>query len=359
MKEVGVEMRFIHMADAHLGVQPDKGKPWSADREQEIKDTFVKVVQDAENKQVDLLLIAGDLFHMPPSEGMLRDVDYILSRLTKTKTIMIAGNHDYMKPDSPMANYKFSSKTICLSADKISNVYMKDLNVCVTGFSYSSKENEDDILNHIKPAKAGAFNILLAHGGDAKHLPFNKKNLKESNFDYVALGHIHKPEVIKDNAVIMAGSLEPIDYTDTGARGYIYGEVVDGIVKTEFVPVAQRSYMNLLINIKPDHTPRMILDLVDRQIQNLGTRNIYRILVKGHNHNRDVFDFSTLVNRYNIYEVVTEASEVYDLQKLYEDNQNNLVGRFINQLSDNYYGDEICKKAVHYGLDVLLKTGEQ
>ena len=105
MKEVGVKMRFIHMADAHLGVQPDKGKPWSADREQEIKDTFVKVVQDAENKQVDLLLIAGDLFHMPPSEGMLRDVDYILSKLTKTKTIMIAGNHDYMKPDSPMANY--------------------------------------------------------------------------------------------------------------------------------------------------------------------------------------------------------------------------------------------------------------
>jgi hypothetical protein len=135
--------------------------------------------------------------------------------------------------------------------------------------------------------------------------------------------------------------------------------VVDGIIKTEFVPVAQRSYMNLLINIKPDHSPRMILDLVDRQIQNLGTRNIYRILVKGHNHNRDVFDFSTLVNRYNIYEVVTEASEAYDLQQLYEDNQNNLIGRFINQLSDNYYGDEICKKAVHYGLDVLLKTGEQ
>ena len=113
-------MKFIHMADVHLGVQPDKGKPWSEDRAQEIKDTFVKVIQDAEDRQVDLLLIAGDLFHMPPSEGMLRDVDYILSRLTKTKTILIAGNHDYMKPDSPMANYQFSSRTICLSADKIS-----------------------------------------------------------------------------------------------------------------------------------------------------------------------------------------------------------------------------------------------
>ena len=190
-------------------------------------------------------------------------------------------------------------------------------------------------------------------------MPFNKKNLRESNFDYVALGHIRKPEVIKENAVIMCGSLEPIDYTDTGARGYIYGEVTDGKVKTEFVPVAQRSYMNLLINIKPDHTPPMILDLVDKQIRNLGTQNIYRILVKGQNHNHDVFDFSSLMDKYNIYEVITEQAGEYDLNALYQENRNNLVGKFIGQLSDNYYSDEICKKAVHYGLDVLLKTGER
>lgn len=358
-KEAGVKMRFIHMADVHLGVQPDKGKPWSADREQEIKETFIKVIEEAEEKKIDLLLIAGNLFHMPPSEGMLRDVDYILSKLTKTKTIIIAGDCDYMQPDSPMANYQFSSKTICLSSEKISNVYMKDLNTCVTGFSYYSKENEDDILNHIKPAKPGAFNILLAHGGDAKHLPFNKKALRDSNFDYIALGHNHKPEVIKENAVIMAGSLEPIDYTDTGARGYIYGEVIDGVVRTEFVPAAKRNYMNLLLNIKPDHTPPMLTDLVDRQIQNLGTQNIYRILVKGQNHNRDVFDFASLVEKYNIYEVISDVAPEYDLSKLYEENQNNLIGKMISQLSDDYYSDEITKKALHYGLDVLLKTGEQ
>lgn len=352
-------MKFIHMADVHLGVQPDKGKKWSKDREQEIKDTFVRVIGEAEAKQVDLLLIAGDLFHMPPSEGMIRDVDYILSKLTKTKTIMIAGSNDYMKPDSPLANYQFSSKTICLSADKISNVYMKDLDVCVTGFSYNSKENEEDIINHIKPAKPGAVNILLAHGGDSKHLPFNKKILRESNFDYIALGHIHKPEIIKENAVIMAGSLEPIDYTDTGARGYVYGEIVDGRVKAEFVPAARRTYMNLLLKIKPEHTPQGILELVDRQIRNLGTDNIYRILVKGQNYNRDVFDFSPLVERYNIYEVITEMAPEYDLARLYEENQNNLIGRFIGTLSDHYYSDEVARKALHYGLDVLLKTGEQ
>ena len=57
--------------------------------------------------------------------------------------------------------------------------------------------------------------------------------------------------------------------------------------------------------------------------------------------------------------MVTELSDDYDLNKLYEENKDNLIGKFINQLFDNYYSDEVCKKAIHYGLDVLLKTGEQ
>ena len=104
----------------------------------------------------------------------------------------------------------------------------------------------------------------------------------------------------------------------------------------------------------------MILDLVDRQIRNLGEQNIYRILVKGHNHNHDVFDFTSLTEKYNIYEVVTEDTvSEYDLNQIYAENQDNLIGKFVNQLSDNYYNDEVCRKAIHYGLDVLLKTGDK
>ena len=81
--------------------------------------------------------------------------------------------------------------------------------------------------------------------------------------------------------------------------------------------------------------------------------------MKGHNHNHDVFDFTNLINKYNIYEVVTEDSrDEYDINMIYQDNQDNLIGRFVNQLADNYYNDEIYKKAVNYGLDVLLKNAQ-
>jgi hypothetical protein len=55
--------------------------------------------------------------------------------------------------------------------------------------------------------------------------------------------------------------------------------------------------------------------------------------------------------------VVTEDSrDEYDINQIYQENQDNLIGKFVNQLSDNYYNDEIYKKAVNYGLDVLLKS---
>ena len=59
-------MKFIHIADVHLGAVPDKGYPWSKKREEEIWRTFRSLVRRAEEEQVDLLLIAGDLFHRQP-----------------------------------------------------------------------------------------------------------------------------------------------------------------------------------------------------------------------------------------------------------------------------------------------------
>ena len=49
-------VRFLHVADVHLGVEPDAGKPWSKKRRQDIWDSFAEVVEMAGQKQVDFLL---------------------------------------------------------------------------------------------------------------------------------------------------------------------------------------------------------------------------------------------------------------------------------------------------------------
>ena len=41
-------MRFIHVSDVHLGMIPDKGKPWSDVRAKEIEETFDRILDIAE-----------------------------------------------------------------------------------------------------------------------------------------------------------------------------------------------------------------------------------------------------------------------------------------------------------------------
>lgn len=70
-------MRFIHLADVHLGAAPDAGYPWCGRRENEIWETFQKVIEDVREKHIQLLLICGDLFHRQPLRKEVRDVNYL------------------------------------------------------------------------------------------------------------------------------------------------------------------------------------------------------------------------------------------------------------------------------------------
>ena len=90
-------MRFIHIADVHLGAQPDAGPLYSENRGRELWDTFEYVLGVCEDERTDLLLIAGDLFHRQPLLRELKEVDYLFSRLSHTKVVLIAGNHDYIR----------------------------------------------------------------------------------------------------------------------------------------------------------------------------------------------------------------------------------------------------------------------
>ena len=49
---------------------------------------------------MEMLLIAGDLFHRQPLRRELKELDYLFSKLTMTEVVIIAGNHDYLKRDS-------------------------------------------------------------------------------------------------------------------------------------------------------------------------------------------------------------------------------------------------------------------
>ena len=274
-------MRFIHLADVHLGAVPDRGCPWSSRREEEIWETFRRVIAGIRENPVDLLFIAGDLFHRQPLLRELKEVNNLFSTIPDTRVYLMAGNHDYIKADSFYRDFQWEKNVTFFKNEQLTCVKDEKLDVYVYGLSYEHQEIENPLYDSIHPAEGEGVHILLAHGGDAKHIPMNIKSIAASGFDYIALGHIHKPQIlIRDNAAY-AGALEPVDRNDLGDHGYIEGHLENGRLKTNFVPFACRSYEQILLMLREDSTQASLEDMLKADLANKGRMNIYRIVIQG------------------------------------------------------------------------------
>ena len=93
-------MRFIHTGDIHLGAMPESRKEWAKNRGDEIWQTFERLIKKIKAQPVDMLIIAGDLFHRQPLLRELKEVDYLFSTIPETKVVLCAGNHDAIKKGS-------------------------------------------------------------------------------------------------------------------------------------------------------------------------------------------------------------------------------------------------------------------
>ena len=354
-------MRFIHIADVHLGASPDAGKAYSAIRPKELWDTFEHVIEVCEREKTDLLLIAGDLFHRQPLLHELKEVNFLFSSLSHTKVVLIAGNHDYIKKDSYYRTFSWSENVYPLFGEEMEYVEFPELQTAVYGFSYYSREIPEAKYDTAAACGIQPFEILLAHGGDEKHIPIHRDKLEQSGFAYVALGHIHQteekldkgPVFLKRQQVLYAGSLEPIDRNDIGTHGFIEGEIRPEGVWSRRVPCAKRQYIHLRIPVDETQTSGSLYRILKRMVEDKGVENIYKIVLKGCRDADVVFDTAHMDAYGNILEILDETHPVYDFARLAEENPHNLLGEYIRMLQD-CSENSVEYKALCEGVEAIL-----
>lgn len=348
-------MRFFHVADIHLGASPDEGFPWGKKRKEEIWESFRRLIARAEEEKIDLLLIAGDLFHRQPLLRELKEVNYLFSTLTRTKVVFIVGNHDYWKKGSFYEGFSWCRNVVCLGSAACQRVVFSDLHTAVYGLSYHSREIREPLYDGLNPERDGRFSILLAHGGDEKHIPMDRRKLLASGFDYIALGHIHKPQILEKDRMAYAGALEPLDKNDCGPHGFLSGEYADGKLRISFVPWALRDYRVLEIETGRETTDFSLEEEISRRIQENGRENIYRIRLYGFRDTDIVFQTERYRRLGNLVEIVDDTEPAYDFEKLRECHAEDVIGCFIDKLYRPDM-DEIQKKALSYGVQALLEV---
>lgn len=372
-------MKFIHIADVHLGAVPDSNMPWAKERQNEIWESFKNIIAVCNEEKADLLLIAGDLFHKQPLVRELKEVNYLFSTLETARVVLMAGNHDYIGARSNYPGFKWNERVHMFLSDSLESVNFPDINTTVYGLSYFSRDIEESMYDNIdissteyphtdiktlninsKSRNEQVINILLAHGGDEKNIPINKKKLLGHGFDYIALGHIHKPEIIS-NRMAYSGSLEPLDKNETGQRGYIIGEVTEGgtnSTEIRFVSSSHREYKSIEVNADQDMTNSALADRVKDEIRKQGKDNIYQIFIRGFRDENIHFDKEAIYPLGYIIDVIDESVPDYDFDALYRENADNMIGMFIKRINESENQDEINRKALYYGIEALLGAKE-
>lgn len=313
------------------------------------------MLEVCETKHVEMLLIAGDLFHRQPLRRELKELDYLFAKLSMTQVVIIAGNHDYLKADSYYRTFQWSKNVHMILDREITCVEFPAYSLAVYGMSYDAKQITEECYRDAVAQRRQPYEILLAHGGDDSHIPVKKENLLGLGYDYIAMGHIHKPQVICPDKIAYAGALEPIDKNDTGAHGYIYGEITTKGCRIKFVPFACRSYIHQKIEVNPSMTEHELKETVAKVIDEKGKENIYKIILDGLRDPDISYDADTLDPYGNVIEVTDQTRPAYRFDRLKETNKGNILGVFITEM-EQYPQDSLEYQALCEGVRALMET---
>lgn len=356
---------FIHSGDIHLGTTfktASFGKSKGEERRRELWNSFQRLIDYAIEKDNDLIILAGDLFE----EDMftIRDINKlkdILSIAKAQKIIIIAGNHDKLNLKSMYNRVKWPENTLILNDKGISKLEFEDMKLTLHGYSWANT-NEDlkELLTKIEK-NPNHHNILVLHAdtSDNKdYLPLDLKQLKALEMDYIALGHIHKPQFLEYN-IAYCGSLEPLDFGETGKRGFIEGKL--GETNTfKFKPFSKREFYIKELELSENMTLNEITEKIKEITEGEYYKNFYRVILKGvMPFYIDLEDIKTLLQEefYHI-ELINKYRRDFDIEMIKKENENNIISKYINSFTEKELEDEIIKDAFYMGLYALLEGGE-
>ena len=335
-------MKFIHTADIHLGA--------AFLEKNQLFESFERIIEDAKNEKVDVLMISGDLFNKQPLLKELREINALFSRIGNTKVFIIAGNHDFIKKDSYYNSFNWNENVIFIKGNKISRIDVDKLNLSIYGMSYHNREIRENIYDNLTPDNEERINILMAHGGDETHGPINFQSLNDSGFDYIALGHIHKYSEPINNYAIYPGSIEPLDINETGAHGYVYGEITKTGRLIEFRSIAKKRCIHYELDVTGKDSNFGIIEELKKIIDKDA---YYKINLIG--KSKIDLNLGLFYNIKNVVKVVDNTSLDYDIDKLLKDNENGILGEYIkNFVINNISPSEIEKKSNEYAIKALI-----
>lgn len=324
-------MKILHLSDIHLGSSFSHGKinPKTGlnTRLEDFTKSLKTCIDSAIASEVDLVLFGGDAFpDSTPAPYIQSAFANEFRRLAHANipTVLLVGNHDqhsqglggaslsiYDRLGVPnfIVGEKITTHTINTKSGEIQVITLPWL----TPNILLSKEETEGLsmekiqmllIQKIEPileAQVRKLNpqiptILLGHLmaeraniGAERYLAVGKgfqvplSLLIRPEFDYVALGHVHKHQNLNPQnnpPVVYPGSIERVDFSEEKEeKGYVLVEIVDKQVHWQFCPLPTRPFITIEVDVTSSNAPQeKIIDAIAaNKIQEAVVRLIYRL----------------------------------------------------------------------------------
>jgi len=305
-------IRMLHFADVHIGMEnygridPETG---TSSRVRDFLDRLDEVIDYAIDHEVDLAVFAGDAFkNRDPDPTQQREFATRIKRLADAApTLLLVGNHDMpamaskansvdifralqvpnvligWQPEGQVVETRrgpvflawmpYPMRNRLLSREEYQGKTIDELEAIL-------RQTVADILHDLsqQAAEHAMPRVLAAHFSVAeaklgsertvmlgRDVAVHQSALADEAWDYVALGHIHRHQVLNPGAyppVVYSGSLERIDFgEETEAKGFCWARLARHETEWDFIPVQARRFRTIEVDVAAADDPtQAVLD---------------------------------------------------------------------------------------------------
>lgn len=288
-------MKFVHIADFHfdsafanLSEKEGLGEKCRLKQMKVLKN----IIEYIKENQIENLFISGDLYEQKYiKESTIKNINNLFSEIPQTKIYIAPGNHDPYIKNSYYNRFKWS-ENVKIFSGKIEKVETPEADIY--GFGFDDFYCKSSGLENFEIENKNKINILIMHADlDATantpkpYNPVATKLLQSKGFNYIALGHIHKPAQISTQSanfavltstsenlppsensvssqiIVYPGSTFPQGFDELGPRGMVIGEITLDSIHTEFVPLNEITFEEAEIDVTNIDTKEELIEKIN------------------------------------------------------------------------------------------------
>jgi len=365
----GVLPKILHISDIHLNAPFKFLGSKGSERRLELKMAFEELLKNTDEFDVEAVFIAGDLYE---ARYATKDLGIFIKKCFEHLSIPVViapGNHDPYTKNSLYSLMKWPENVYIFSKNFFEKLEINDEFV-VYGIANVVDRDTTNYLSSFK-VESDLPTVGLMHGSYLPYsglfsesnemcLPFTEMDLRNSNLDYLALGHYHKYVEIKIDGNLRAvypGTLEPLNFDEIGERNAVIVKISKGNIKLKKIPTGIRKYEVLEIDCSSATCSADVISQIKNS--NIDRRNIVKVVLTG-DLNPSVelrVEEIEIAAKNQFYHAIIEnrTHPSYDIESISRERtlRGEFVRRMLQKIEQNPDKEEVLRKALYFGLEAF------